>query len=107
MNQPKTKHLIPLTREPESRPSWAQELKELVGRLVDLAVGLTSSNRQGLVLENVLTPEELATRLKLPVSTVLEMARSGKLPAFRVGRHWRFDLDVLKKALPDSEDVKS
>ncbi len=92
------KHLIPLQKDTKAEPLWAQELKDLLGRLVDIAASLVSFNDKGLVLKEVLTPKELAERLKLPESTVEEMARSGKLPAFRVGKHWRFDLDILKKA---------
>ncbi len=93
------KHLIPLPKDTKAEPAWAGELKDLLSRLVDLVASLVSSNYQGLVLKEIVTTKELAERLKLPESTILEMARSGKLPAFRVGKHWRFDLDVLKKEL--------
>ena len=98
------KHLIPLPKDTKAEPAWAGELKDLLCRLVDLGASLVLSQKRGLVLENILTPEELAERFKLPKSTVEEMARSGKIPAFRVGKHWRFDLDVLKKAL-DKEEI--
>ena len=93
------KHLIPLPQEPKEEPAWAMELKEILCRLVDLGVGLVSSNGTGLILREVLSVQELAERFKLPESTVEEMARTGKLPAFKVGKHWRFDLDLLKKDL--------
>ncbi len=93
------KHLVPLPQGPEAEPAWAMELKEILCRLVDIGVGLVSSTGTRLVLREILTVQELAERLKLPESTVEEMARSGKLPAFRIGRHWRFDLDLLKKEL--------
>jgi len=93
------KHLVPLRRKENSEPEWAKELKEILSRLVDLAAGVLSAGEKTPTLEHVLTPKELAERLKLPESTVLEMARSGKLPAFRLGKHWRFDLEVLRKTL--------
>lgn len=93
------KHLIALRREENPEPEWAKELKEILARLVDLAARVLSADGKTPALEHVLTPKELADRLKLPESTVLEMARSGKLPAFRLGKHWRFDLDVLRKTL--------
>ena len=93
------KHLIPLPQEPEAEPTWARELKEILCRLVDIGVGLVSSNGTRLILREILTVQELAERFKLPESTVEEMARTGKLPAFKVGKHWRFDLDLLKKEL--------
>jgi len=98
------KHLIPLPKDIKAEPAWAGELKDLLSRLVDLAASLVSSHKRGLVLEKILTPEELSERLKLPLSSIYEAALSGRLPAFRVGKHWRFDLDVLKKAL-DKEEI--
>ncbi len=93
------KHLIPLSQEPEAEPAWARELKEILCRLVDIGVGLVSSKGTRLVLREILTVHELAERFKLHESTVEEMARTGKIPAFKVGKHWRFDLDLLKKEL--------
>ena len=40
----------------------------------------------------LLSPEELADRLKLPVSWVYEQSRQGKIPTHRLGRYIRFDL---------------
>ncbi len=93
------KHLVPLSQEPEAEPAWAMELKEILCRLVDIGVGLISSMETRLVLREILTVQELGKRLKLPKSTVEELARTGKLPAFKVGKHWRFDLDLMKKEL--------
>jgi excisionase family DNA binding protein len=38
----------------------------------------------------VLTIEELAAYLKISKSTLYKLAREGKLPSNKVGRHWRF-----------------
>jgi len=93
------KHLVPLPQEPEAEPAWAMELKEILCRLVDIGVGLISSTETRLVLREILTVQEIAERFKLHDSTVEELARIGKLPGFKVGKHWRFDLDLLKKEL--------
>jgi excisionase family DNA binding protein len=51
----------------------------------------------GISSNELLTPEELAERLKVPVSWVYESSRTGKIPTIRIGRHVRFKLnDVLK-----------
>ena len=42
--------------------------------------------------EFLLTPEELAARLKVPLSWVYEQSRQGKIPTHRIGRYIRFDL---------------
>ena len=37
-----------------------------------------------------LTAEEVSARLRLPLSTVYHLAKSGVLPAIQLGRSWRF-----------------
>lgn len=45
----------------------------------------------------LLGPEELAERLKVPLSWVYENSRTGKIPTVRIGKYVRFKLnDVLK-----------
>ncbi len=38
----------------------------------------------------VLTIGELAAYLKIPKSTLYKLVREGKIPAQKIGRHWRF-----------------
>ena len=38
----------------------------------------------------ILTLQELHTYLKIPKPTLYSMARAGRLPAAKVGKHWRF-----------------
>jgi excisionase family DNA binding protein len=45
----------------------------------------------------VLTIEEAAELLKIPRSSVYKLARQGKIPAQKVGRHWRFHRATLLK----------
>ena len=40
--------------------------------------------------EPYLTTDEAAAYLKVCRKTVYRLARAGRLPAVRVGRHWRF-----------------
>ena len=42
-----------------------------------------------------LTVGEVSDYLKLPEETVYKHARSGKLPAFKVGRYWRFKQEEI------------
>lgn len=45
----------------------------------------------------LLTPEELSDRLKVPLSWVYEQSRQGNIPTHRLGRYIRFDLrEVLE-----------
>ncbi len=41
-------------------------------------------------ISEVLTIDELAAYLKIPKSTLYKLAREGKIPSNKVGRHWRF-----------------
>ena len=40
---------------------------------------------------NYLTVSELSDYLKLPEETVYKYARTGRIPASKVGRYWRFE----------------
>ena len=40
--------------------------------------------------EEFLTVEDTAKRLKIAPATVYRMARTGKLPAVKIGKVWRF-----------------
>lgn len=39
---------------------------------------------------DILTIEELAIYLKIPKSTLYKLAREGRIPSQKIGRHWRF-----------------
>ncbi len=46
-----------------------------------------------------MTAQEVADLLKMPVSTICELARRGELPAHRLGRTWRFLRPRLEELL--------
>lgn len=46
--------------------------------------------RRPLTRTEVMTANEVAELLRIPLSTVYELARRGELPASRFGRTWRF-----------------
>lgn len=45
----------------------------------------------------VLTVSEVATRLRVHPITVYRLIKSSRLPAFRIGRVWRFDSDEFEE----------
>lgn len=56
-----------------------------------------STDRQGTIsLPELMNVGEVAAYLRLHRATVVEFARQGKLPAFKVGREWRFRADDIK-----------
>jgi excisionase family DNA binding protein len=52
-----------------------------------------------LTREDVMTAPEVAELLRMPTSTIYELARRGELPAQRVGRTWRFLRPRLEELL--------
>ena len=50
----------------------------------------------------LLTPEALAEKLKVPLSWVYEQSRQGNIPTHRMGRYIRFDLhEVIESQKKD------
>ena len=50
---------------------------------------------------DILTVEELHSYLKIPKPTLYALAQNGRIPAAKVGKHWRFrrtDIDEWMKA---------
>ena len=45
--------------------------------------------------DSIMTIEEVAGYLKIPKSTVYILAQEGKIPAQKVGRHWRFRKETI------------
>ncbi len=70
--------------------AFRSELREIVREAVREAM-----NGEGNGQSNLLTSEELADRLKVPVSWVYEQSRQGNIPTHRLGRYIRFDLQAV------------
>lgn len=49
-----------------------------------------------------LTLEEAANHLKLGKSTLYRLAQAGEIPAHKMGRVWRFDVEEIDQWLKDS-----
>jgi excisionase family DNA binding protein len=41
-----------------------------------------------------MTAEDIAAYPIIPVTTIYKLAREGKLPAVRIGKHWRFRIET-------------
>jgi excisionase family DNA binding protein len=48
-------------------------------------------------VDEYLTVEEAAKKLKVKPITIYRMARSGKLPAIKIGKAWRISLKRLER----------
>jgi len=53
-----------------------------------------AAERNGHTVE-LLTPEELAKRIKVPISWIYEQSRQGNIPTHRLGRYVRFNLQEV------------
>lgn len=57
----------------------------------------------------ILTPQEAAEFLRVPLLTVQRQAKAGRLPGRRIGKEWRFSKTVLLEWMamgPDSHDLE-
>ncbi len=50
-------------------------------------------------MANIVKAKELGEYLKLSESTIYKLATDGKLPGFRIGKSWRFDLDEVLRLI--------
>jgi excisionase family DNA binding protein len=69
-----------------------QALLDAIRRAVKEAVLEANGNGKP---QELLAPEELAKRLKVPLSWVYEQSRQGNIPTHRLGRYIRFDLQEV------------
>ena len=63
-----------------------------------------SSRRSLGILGEFMTVEDVADMLRINKSTVYRMAKTGRIPATRVGRQWRFRLSALEDFLDGGGD---
>ncbi|MFC1930692.1 helix-turn-helix domain-containing protein [Chloroflexota bacterium] len=54
-----------------------------------------SENKNGLIF----TVEDLSNYLRIPKSTIYKLVREGKIPAQKIGRHWRFRKEAIDRWL--------
>jgi excisionase family DNA binding protein len=50
-------------------------------------------------MEEIMTPKEVASYLRMGVLTVYKHAKQGTIPSFRIGNSWRFDKNKIDAAL--------
>jgi excisionase family DNA binding protein len=50
-----------------------------------------------------LTAEEVAAFLRIPLSTVYKLTQDEVLPAFKVGKHWRYRRGAIENKIKELE----
>lgn len=48
-----------------------------------------------------MTIEEVSEYLRVPVSSLYKLAQQGKIPASKIGRHWRFRREFIDRYIDD------
>jgi excisionase family DNA binding protein len=48
-------------------------------------------------MDKWLTLEQIAEYLQMSTSSIYKMAQTGKIPAYKVGRQWRFKKEEIDK----------
>lgn len=57
---------------------------------------MTSNNKQGdLNMDKWLKLEQIAEYLQMSTSSIYKMAQKSKIPAYKVGRQWRFKKEAI------------
>ncbi|MDD5069853.1 MAG: helix-turn-helix domain-containing protein [Candidatus Omnitrophica bacterium] len=70
------------------------------------AITVNESDRSKLAMTSeIVTAEFVCNYLKVPRSTLYKLARDKKIPAFRVGRHWRFKKDKIDEWVHQQEKI--
>lgn len=58
-------------------------------------------------MEEFWTAKEVSNYLRIPQSTIYKLAQEKILPGFKVGKHWRFRCNAIRKWIEDSENNTS
>lgn len=59
---------------------------------------MVNNNKHGESnMDKWLTLEQIAEYLQMSESSIYKMAQAGKIPAYKVGRQWRFKKEVIDR----------
>ena len=56
-------------------------------------------------MEKLMKAKELSQFLKLSESTIYKLASNGKIPGFKIGDSWRFELEEIQKLIRESKNI--
>jgi len=56
--------------------------------------------------DEIITAQDVCQYLKIPRSSLYQLARAKRIPAFRVGRHWRFKKTRIEEWVEEQENSK-
>jgi len=68
---------------------------------------MVDKDKQGeLNMDKWLTLEQIAEYLQMSTSSIYKMAQAGKIPAYKVGRQWRFKKEEIDKWITNKKSNK-
>ena len=69
---------------------------------------MTGKKKQGdLAMDKWLTLEQIAEYLQMSTSSIYKMAQKGKIPAYKVGRQWRFRKEEIDAWIKKQKSPKA
>jgi len=57
--------------------------------------------------DEILNIKEVSEYLKIPVSTIYKLVQDGKIPAIKLGKHWRFVRKDIENLFDQKPSVKA
>ena len=60
-----------------------------------------------LLMQPLLTPEQVAEKLNVPERNVLRWLRSGYMPGVKVGKEWRISPEDLEEFIRTHRNIQS
>jgi len=58
---------------------------------------INKNKQENLTMDKWLTLEQIAEYLQMSTSSIYKMAQAGKIPAYKVGRQWRFKKEEIDR----------
>ena len=69
---------------------------------------MTGKRKQGdLTMDKWLTLEQIAEYLQMSTSSIYKMAQKGKIPAYKVGRQWRFKKEEIDEWIRKQKSLRT
>ena len=69
---------------------------------------MSGKKKQGdLAMDKWLTLEQIAEYLQMSTSSVYKMAQKGKIPAYKVGRQWRFKKEEIDEWIRKQKSLRT
>jgi len=58
---------------------------------------ISKNKKSEFDMKKWLTLEQIADYLQMSSSSIYKMAQAGKIPAYKIGRQWRFKIEEIDK----------